>query len=69
MTASLVEAVLQGKMREGSFPGPEGSQWELKIVKEERISPLLILNVGPEGEFSEPPHGNKCCESPFADDY
>lgn len=62
-------AVPQGKMREDSFLGPEGSQWELKSVKEGRLGPLLILNVGPEGEFSEPPHGNRSCESPFADDY
>lgn len=51
MAASLVGAVLQGKMREDSFLGPEGSQWELKSVVEGRIGPLLILNVGPEGEF------------------
>lgn len=30
---------------------PEGSQWELKSVEQERIGPLLILNVGLEENF------------------
>ena len=47
--------------------------WALKSVKE-GSSPLLILNVGPEGESSECSHdsgdpGNRSGESPFTDDY